>query len=861
MLNSVFDIRSFSAAASTLQLNGRAAIANDALQLTPNSSNQVGSAFYRNSIAIEANTSFSSSFQFRIGGGQGTRGADGFTFILQNTTAAERSIGGAGGSLGYGGMRGKSIAIEFDTYKGTSDPNNNHIAIQRNGSVTSAIASANPTFDLNSNQLINVWLDYNGNNDKLDIFLSQTTVKPTAVSLSATIDLFAALGSRAFVGFGAGTGGLWNTHTITSWQLSTGTTATSPPVAKFNYAEALQKSIYFYDAQRSGDLPDNFRVEWRGDSTLDDGSDVGRDLTGGWFDAGDTIKFSRTIGYTAAMLSWSWLETPQAFSSTGQNALFLDSLKWGTDYLLKAFTNDQAGQYEFYSQVGSMGSGVRDDHSNWVAAEVIHEVTDRPSYKITTATPSSDIAGQGAAGLASASIVFRNSGNTAYADLLLSKAEKLFDFANGYRGMGKEVAPNGTVVNQSPYTDITFFDELLWSATWVHKAKLASNANYGNSYLTLAESIFNEAGAQSIRGNYESQQSWQSVDHGAEILLVELTNKAVYRQEVENTLDWWTIGYNNSRVSYTPGGLAWRYEWGPLRYAATQSFMALVYNETITDTTKQTRYRNFAERQINYMLGDNPTQRSYMIGFGTNPVRTPHHRTAYGPWVGWENYNKGGSMYQPLPRHTIYGAIVGGPNLQDQFTEDATNYVTNEVAIDYNAGLTGALAKLVQSYGGTPLSNFPAPEQRDDQYFVEAGVNASGTNFTEIRTQLNNRSAWPARVSDRLSFRYYITLETGVSLSDLTVSRTGGVGTVSLKPYRDNIAYVEVDLTGIKIFPGGFVNGQASFRQETFFRVVSTKGWNAANDWSFDGLPSGSLTKRPRIAVYDNGLKVYGQEP
>jgi endoglucanase len=140
-------------------------------------------------------------------------------------------------------------------------------------------------------------------------------------------------------------------------------------------------------------------------------------------------------------------------------------------------------------------------------------------------------------------------------------------------------------------------------------------------------------------------------------------------------------------------------------------------------------------------------------------------------------------------------------------------------------------------------------------------VNASGTNFTEIRTQLNNRSAWPARVSDRLSFRYYITLETGVILSDLTVIRTGGVGAVSLKPYRDNIAYVEVDLTGIKIFPGGFVNGQAAFRQETFFRVISTKGWSAANDWSFDGLPTGSLTKRPRIAVYDNGLKVYGQEP
>lgn len=49
----------------------------------------------------------------------------------------------------------------------------------------------------------------------------------------------------------------------------------------FNYGEALQKSIWFYDAQRSGDLPASNRVSWRGDSALRDGSDVGLDLSGG----------------------------------------------------------------------------------------------------------------------------------------------------------------------------------------------------------------------------------------------------------------------------------------------------------------------------------------------------------------------------------------------------------------------------------------------------------------------------------------------------------------------------------------------------------------------------------------------------
>lgn len=54
----------------------------------------------------------------------------------------------------------------------------------------------------------------------------------------------------------------------------------------FNYKEVIEKSIWFYRAQRSGDLPDVAKdpIPWRGDSALYDGDDVGFDLTGGWYD-------------------------------------------------------------------------------------------------------------------------------------------------------------------------------------------------------------------------------------------------------------------------------------------------------------------------------------------------------------------------------------------------------------------------------------------------------------------------------------------------------------------------------------------------------------------------------------------------
>ena len=52
----------------------------------------------------------------------------------------------------------------------------------------------------------------------------------------------------------------------------------------YNYKNAIHASLLFYEAQRSGKLPADNRIHWRGDSMLDDGKDVGHDLTGGYFD-------------------------------------------------------------------------------------------------------------------------------------------------------------------------------------------------------------------------------------------------------------------------------------------------------------------------------------------------------------------------------------------------------------------------------------------------------------------------------------------------------------------------------------------------------------------------------------------------
>src|SRR4029079_6908741 len=135
--------------------------------------------------------------------------------------------------------------------------------------------------------------------------------------------------------------------------------------------------------------------------------------------------------------------------------------------------------------------------------------------------------------------------------------------------------------------------------------------------------------------------------------------------------------------------------------------------------------------------------RSFMVGFGNTPPRNPHHRTAHGSWTD--------NIPSPrLSRHIIYGARVGGPKpATDQYADDRSDFQMNEIATDYNAGFTSALARLVMEFGGTPLASFPPVEVPDDaEIFTEAAINASGTNFTEIRLFVHNKSAWPARVTD-----------------------------------------------------------------------------------------------------------------
>ncbi|PQQ16758.1 endoglucanase 6 [Prunus yedoensis var. nudiflora] len=122
-------------------------------------------------------------------------------------------------------------------------------------------------------------------------------------------------------------------------------------LAGHDYGQALSKSILFFEAQRSGFLPNNQRVTWRANSGLYDGKASGVDLVGGYYDAGDNVKFGLPMAFTVTMMSWSIIEYGKQMAASGELGHAMEAVKWGTDYFIKAHPEPYVlyGEVAFHS--------------------------------------------------------------------------------------------------------------------------------------------------------------------------------------------------------------------------------------------------------------------------------------------------------------------------------------------------------------------------------------------------------------------------------------------------------------------------------------------------------------------------------
>lgn len=104
--------------------------------------------------------------------------------------------------------------------------------------------------------------------------------------------------------------------------------------------------------------------------------------------------------------------------------------------------------------------------------------------------------------------------------------------------------------------------------------------------------------------------------------------------------------------------------------------------------------------QIDYLLGKNPLDRSFMVGFGKNPPTQAHHRGASVPVLP-KNFeiNCGITFSKWLDKdgpnvNELTGAIVGGPDKNDYFEDKRKSSSFTEPVTYCNSLAVGPLARL-----------------------------------------------------------------------------------------------------------------------------------------------------------------------
>ncbi|XP_010534135.1 PREDICTED: endoglucanase 9 [Tarenaya hassleriana] len=458
-----------------------------------------------------------------------------------------------------------------------------------------------------------------------------------------------------------------------------------------NYREALSKSLLFFEGQRSGRLPLDQRIIWRSNSGLSDGSSAHVDLTGGYYDAGDNVKFNFPMAFSTTMLSWGALEYGKRMGPELQNARV--AIRWATDYLLKCA---RATPGKLYVGVGNPTA----DHRCWERPEDMD--TPRSVYSVSPSNPGSDVAAETAAALAAASMVFRKA-DPKYSRLLLSTAKMVMQFAIQYKGSYSDSLASAVCPFYCSYSG--YKDELMWGAAWLLRA--TNNPYYANFIKSLGgrdqPDIF----------------SWDNKYAGAYVLLSRraLLNRDItfepYKQAAENFICKILPHSPYSTTQYTQGGLMYKLPQSNLQYVTSITFLVTTYAKYMKSARRTFNCGNLvivanslislSKRQVDYILGMNPLKMSYMVGFGPNFPRRIHHRGSSLPSLAARSKTLGcnggfQSFYTQNPNPNILtGAIVGGPNENDGYPDQRDDYSHSEPATYINAAFVGPLSYFAAS--------------------------------------------------------------------------------------------------------------------------------------------------------------------
>ncbi len=446
---------------------------------------------------------------------------------------------------------------------------------------------------------------------------------------------------------------------------------------------------YFY-LQRSGiHLEDRFAGEFAreaghmqdAEAVFRSGSQSPKDVSGGWYDAGDYGKYVNAGATAVSDLLWTYELFPEQFPDNHLNIPesgngapdLLDELRWELDWILKMQDPESGGFYHMVQDTEKMA--VSDAHETRYI-----EDTDgsRENIRPTSTT------GSATAVLAHAAIIFEPI-DPEYTEQLLTAAKAGWSYLENNHD---SIAPV-----PGPYSDEDDSDNRFWAATALYRA--TGEAEYHDYVKRVYQDVetFFESETDNAYGISRMEMiGWLLYAHS------DNTDSAVMLHFNTIFNDWSALMITRWQDSNWDISLMDEdFYWGSNYVALTTPLVIAVGSHALGEMDKTAV--TMSQQALDYILGNNPLSFSYISGYGENSVQNPFsNQWSYdavanvpnGIFVGGPN-----SYTNPL----LYSNFAG-----KRYNDNNGSWTTNEHTIYWNSALVfhAALANQM-SKAGTPL--------------------------------------------------------------------------------------------------------------------------------------------------------------
>jgi endoglucanase len=498
------------------------------------------------------------------------------------------------------------------------------------------------------------------------------------------------------------------------------------------YATPLANALYYYESERDGPnyIPnslraapghlndENAKVYFTPSFNKKDNAGALTatgaviDASGGWWDAGDYMKFVETHSYTVAMMLVGIRDFPGQMGSGSSASNFTAEAQFGLDWLQKMWADSSQTLY-YQVAVASGGHSYAGDHDIWRlpqadddyqgCASPYEYICHRPVFQNTAggagASISPNLAGRLAADFALCYKAFVAS-NSSYANQCLLSAEHVFALAN--------TAPTGNLLTAGPYDfypEIEWRDDLELGATELYFALqgatnlppglpqtnptyyLQQAATWANAYITGPNDAADTLNLYDVSGlaHFELYRAIELAGNPSGLA----TSQTVLLADLEKQL-------NKAVTQAGTDPFGFGFPWSSYDTTSHGGGLVIMANEYDNLTNSSTYAANASRWQAN-VLGANAWGTSLIVGDGdTFPLCMQHQVTNLVPVPpNGPPFLLGAAVEGPnsfAAKGTLTNMLACPPNGVDQFAafngngavykDNVQSYSTVEPAID-----------------------------------------------------------------------------------------------------------------------------------------------------------------------------------